>query len=44
MSKHYVTIFRSRLRPGVEEEYHELATRMNALAADAGVHLHRVVP
>ncbi len=32
MSKHYVTIFRSRLRAGVQDEYHQLAARMNALA------------
>ena len=32
MSKHYVTVFRSRLRPGVGDEYCELAAHMEALA------------
>ena len=32
MSEHYVTVFRSRLRPDVGEEYHELAARMHELA------------
>lgn len=32
MSDRYITIFRSRLRPGVQEEYYALAERMKTLA------------
>ena len=32
MAKHYVTIFRSRLRDGVHEEYYALSARMRELA------------
>ena len=32
MSKHYVTIFRSRLKPDIGTEYGELAARMNQIA------------
>lgn len=32
MSKHYVTVFRSRLRLDVGEEYQQLAARMHELA------------
>lgn len=32
MSAHSITIFRSRLRPGIREEYAAVANRMEALA------------
>lgn len=32
MPQRYVTLFRSRLRPGIEEEYAEYSARMNDLA------------
>jgi antibiotic biosynthesis monooxygenase (ABM) superfamily enzyme len=32
MSEHSITIFRSRLRPGIREEYAAVANRMEALA------------
>jgi heme-degrading monooxygenase HmoA len=32
MSQHSITIFRSRLRPGIREEYAAVAGRMEALA------------